>query len=206
MYKILRARNILAIQLLLILMLFIAVRISPNISFSSLAEKYVPIAVPRIYVEHFDKSISVNNHDVFGYVNHHSVLSGKPFKLFLSGSKEDSAINGLVEIYRVGYYENSDRKIVYKSENISVLNQTISISTLATGAAWKPLKNDISTNGWASGYYAIDFIKNNGRRLKDVAFIVVTDPRKSGDILIKLSTNTYQAYNSWGGVVYIIRK
>jgi len=154
---------------------------------------------PLIYKEHFDKSSGINDMDVFGYVNHHSIQSGNPFKLFLSTNKNKNLINGVVEISRVGYYENSDRKIVYKSENISVLNQKISISTMTTGAAWKPLNNDISTNDWKSGYYAIDFIKSDGKRIKDVAFIVVTDPQNKGDILIKLSTNTYQAYNQWGG-------
>jgi hypothetical protein len=32
-----------------------------------------------------------------------------------------------------------------------------------------------------------------------IAQIVVTNPSRSGDFLLKLCTNTYQAYNSWGG-------
>lgn len=199
MHYMFRARNVLVIQLTLVLILFFTVKILPDISFSSLAEEYVPIVAPWIYKEHFEKSIDVNKYDVFGYVNHHSVKSGDTFKLFLSSSKRGRVLNGVVEIFRVGYYETSDREIVYESESISVINQKVSISTHATGAAWKPLNRDISTAGWKSGYYAIDFVKNDGERLNDVAFIVVTSPQNSGDILIKLSTNTYQAYNLWGG-------
>jgi hypothetical protein len=37
------------------------------------------------------------------------------------------------------------------------------------------------------------------KRDLNVAYIIVTNPGKSGDILVQLSTNTYQAYNAWGG-------
>ncbi len=150
-------------------------------------------------MEHFKESISNNDVDVFGYANHHSVMPGKSFKLFLSSSESASPMKGNIEIFRIGNYGKSDRNRVYKSKDILVFNQNVSITTNATGAAWKALDFDIATDGWESGYFAIDFIKYNGDRINDVAFIVVTDPERSGDILVKLSTNTYQAYNSWGG-------
>src|SRR5207302_4749786 len=50
------------------------------------------------------------------------------------------------------------------------------------------------------GYYTIDFIDHaDGYRDQNVAFIIVRSSDKSGDILVELSTNTYQAYNKWGG-------
>lgn len=199
MGKMFTIRNILIIVLLLVIILFIAVRLSSDLSLSTLVEKYAPIDIPGVHDKEFYKTMGENEIDVFAYVNHHSVQSGKPFKLFLSTNKYKNLINGAVEISRVGYYKNSDRKIVYKSGSISVLNQDISVSSFAAGAAWKPLDNYISTNGWKSGYYAIDFVESDGKRIKDIAYIVVTDPQNNGDILIKLSTNTYQAYNQWGG-------
>jgi len=180
-------------------MLFVTVRLSPNISFSSLAEEYVPVVAPWIYEEHFKKSISVNENDIYGYVNHHSVPAGKSFKLFLSTFEVKSERDGVVEIYRIGHYKNNDRRKIYESGNISVFKQPVSISTVTSGAAWKPMENDISTIGWRSGYYIVDFLKKDGKRVNDVAFIIVTNPHQKGDILIKLSTNTYQAYNRWGG-------
>ena len=44
-----------------------------------------------------------------------------------------------------------------------------------------------------------EFVKYDGQRVKDVAYSIVTNPQQKGDILSKLSTNTYQAYNQWGG-------
>lgn len=205
LYKTVRPRNILIVQFILVLTLFVMVRLSPNISFSSLAAEYVPIVAPWIYKEHFNKSITMNDNDIMGYVNHHSVPSGTSFYLFLSAVGNKNSINGAIEIYRIGYYENSDRKIVYKSKNVSILKQKIHITSFVTGAAWKPLDNDISTSGWKSGYYTFDFIEDDGKRIKDVAFIIVTNPNQKGDVLIKLSTNTYQAYNSWGGGAVFMR-
>jgi hypothetical protein len=68
------------------------------------------------------------------------------------------------------------------------------------GAAWPIAAGDIDTTNWPSGYYTIDFIDgSDGWRDNNVASIIVTNVRKSGDILVELSTNTYQAYNEWGG-------
>ncbi len=64
---------------------------------------------------------------------------------------------------------------------------------------WKSHDIDIPTVDWKSGYYAFNFVEQSGRRYDDIAFIVVTNPLRKGDILVKLSTNTYQAYNKWGG-------
>ena len=110
LYKIFRPRNILILQLILVLILIVTVRFSPNISFSSLAEEYVPIVAPWIYTEHLNKSIRLND-------------------------------------------------------------------------------NDISTVGWRSGCYVVDYVESNAKRTKDVAFVVVTNPQQKGDIRIKLSTN-----------------
>lgn len=199
LFKIIRPRNILILQFILIVIFLGIIKLTPNLSLSSVAEKFSGVLVPWIYKEHFYKSVPFNENAVVGYVNHHSVLAGETFKLFLSVADDEKQINGDVEISRIGYYKDADRKIIYRFDNVSVFKQTVSIASFVTGAAWKPLDNIIDTEGWRSGYYAIDFIKNNGDRVKDIAFVVVINPQKKGDILIKLSTNTYQAYNQWGG-------
>jgi hypothetical protein len=70
----------------------------------------------------------------------------------------------------------------------------------AVGVVWPTALDAIGTTGWPSGYYTIDFIDDaDGHRDLNVAFIVVTSRDRAGDILLVLSTNTYQAYNEWGG-------
>src|SRR5262249_17921294 len=54
--------------------------------------------------------------------------------------------------------------------------------------------------GWALGYYTMDFVDDqDGITDLNVAYIVVRPLDGPVDVLVGLSTNTYQAYNAWGG-------
>src|SRR5262249_9422303 len=68
------------------------------------------------------------------------------------------------------------------------------------GAAWPPTLSDVDTRTWPPGYYSADFV-HAGSSIRDlqVAQIIVRNPRRSGQVLLRLGTNTYQAYNAWGG-------
>ena len=136
---------------------------------------------------------------VWGYADKHSVNSGERFTVMLSTGPKVQAITGRIEVLRIGYYGKSDRKLVYTGSPVRVTQNDVQMTTASLGGAW-PLGCEIATDGWQSGYYTINFIDDSdGRRDLDVAFMVVTNPEKSGDILLELSTNTYQAYNEWGG-------
>ena len=135
---------------------------------------------------------------VWGYVNKHSVVPGETFD-FMASSKRGE-INGRIEIYRIGHYPNGDRELVWRGENVEVSANGVQSTAAALGAGWPPAVDHVATDGWRSGYYTIDFIDDaDGNRDENVAYIVVTNPDKDGDILVELSTNTYQAYNKWGG-------
>jgi hypothetical protein len=138
---------------------------------------------------------------VWGYADQHSVAAGEPFHLMLSTGPGLGSIKGTIEIFRIGYYSDSDRKLMWRSENVEVLNAgEVLVTAGMIGAAWPPALQNIETSGWASGYYTIDFIDRSDRhRDLNVAYIVVTNKDRTGDILFELSTNTYQAYNEWGG-------
>ena len=59
---------------------------------------------------------------------------------------------------------------------------------------------DIRTEGWPPGYYSADFVHSNGgERELQVAQIAVRSTAAEKRVLLKLCTNTYQAYNAWGG-------
>ncbi len=147
--------------------------------------------------------------NVWGYADRHSVDPGQTFKLMLSAGPVNDAVKGHVEIYRIGREENSDRRIVWRSGALEVApytsvragrhSQFLENSAAALGPCWPPTLEVNETDSWRSGYYSIDFVSESGQRDTDIAFIVVTDPARSGDILVKLATATYQAYNGWGG-------
>ena len=137
---------------------------------------------------------------VWGYTNKHSVAPGETFDLMLSVRPSDTSRRGRVQIFRIGAYEGKDRKQFAEFVKIDVGPEQFQITCSAMGLCGWSGVDSIKTDGWPSGYYTIDFIDDSdGARDLNVAFIVVRPAKTKVDVLVALSTNTYQAYNAWGG-------
>ena len=67
------------------------------------------------------------------------------------------------------------------------------------GADWQVNYDIDQTADWKTGYYVVDIEEGPDQRDDNVAAFVVKTPARSGDIMVKISTNTFQAYNRWGG-------
>jgi hypothetical protein len=120
----------------------------------------------------------------------------------LSTKPNEPALMVWVEVFRQGAPAFGTRELVWRSQTVQVICQNVTSTAAAVGAGWEPTLRQIATDGWRSGFYRIDVVREDrGIRIReaDVAYIVVTNPRRTGDILVKLGTNTYQAYNNWGG-------
>ncbi len=141
----------------------------------------------------------IQQRSVWGYVDRHSITAGESFHIMLSIDPINPPVHGHIEIYRIGYYSDGDRLKVWESSRITVQEHTLYDSAGIIGPGWPVSVDNIPTQTWQSGYYTIDFLDNDGKRDANIAYIVVTSAQPSGDILVKLSTNTYQAYNEWGG-------
>jgi len=136
---------------------------------------------------------------VWGYADRHSVSPGESFTIMLSTSLDLKSVTGKIEVFRIGYYGENDRKLVYSGSPVQVEQNDVELTAASLGAGWPPAWH-IDTDSWESGYYTVDFIDDwDGQRDLNIAFIVVTNRDKSCDILVELSTNNYQAYNDWGG-------
>src|SRR5262249_62072171 len=86
------------------------------------------------------------------------------------------------------------------SPSLGVEAGPVSRGAAATGAAWLATLRDIDTSRWPPGYYSADFVHaETGIRDLQALQILVRNPRRDARVLLKLSTNTYQAYNRWGG-------
>ncbi len=142
---------------------------------------------------------------VWGYVDKHSVGPGESFKIMLSTGPGIGKITGKLRIYRVGYSVSGDRELVWESGDLEVdFVDDIQVTSATLGAAWPETVEVTATDTWRSGCYTIDFVEapsETGQDTTDlnVAFIVVTDKDRAGDVLVVLGTNTYQAYSPWGG-------
>ena len=164
---------------------------------ASVARKGMEHVLPRAFTTFREKFRA--GPAVLGYADRHSVKPGESFRVMLSTREEGSTVRGLLEAYRVGGGGPNHRNLVYSSSEIEI-GFTESLGTVSsTGCNWPVFKEITPGPQWTSGYYTIDFVDLKGVRIPEVAYIVVLNPKKDGDIVILLSTNTYQAYNQWGG-------
>ncbi len=136
--------------------------------------------------------------EIYGYVDRHSIVAGRPFGVMLSVKPGAPALTGRVRFFRIGDYPVG-RQEVWASDPIGVESQPVLRSAAAIGAAWAPALS-VSTEGWAPGVYTADF-HVNGRVEShyNLMQIIVRPATPRGGLLMKISTNTWQAYNSWGG-------
>jgi len=137
---------------------------------------------------------------VWAYASRHSAKRGEVFDLMLASGPSNATVEGHVEFFRIGHRLEDGKKPIWTSRQIGVATQPVSRTAAAIGAAWPPALSDIPTGEWPPGYYSADFIhaKTEERDLR-IAQIAICNPDRSGRLLCKLSTNTYQAYNAWGG-------
>jgi hypothetical protein len=150
---------------------------------------------PDIWVSHFREK------NVWGYVNKHSVFPGEPFELMLSTGPACDLITGHVEVFRVEPLSVAGgQSLIWRSLVLQVSHRSVLRTAAAIGVHWPPALTAVDTTDWPPGYYSMDFVDDvSGVRDLQIAQIVIRNPHRSGAILFKLCTNTYQAYNAWGG-------
>jgi hypothetical protein len=137
---------------------------------------------------------------VWGYVDKHSVAPGEPFALMLSTGPGRETVKGRIEFFRVGFHPPDGQRLLWTSPELTVPPLPVSRTAAAIGAGWPPAIADIDTATWAPGYYSADFVHSEtSERELQIAQIAVRSTAAEKRVLLKLCTNTYQAYNAWGG-------
>jgi len=162
-------------------------------------------APPRRWPSYFGRKT------VWGYVNRHSVLQGEGFDLMLGLGPGIQPLRGRVDFYRLGGSDDAPNpakeggsrtgnRPVWSSPFFQVTYQRVNAAASALGPNWTPSLLAIDTASWPPGYYSAEFVGEQfGVRDPHIAQIIVRPSRPRGDVLVKLGTNTYQAYNDWGG-------
>lgn len=139
-----------------------------------------------------------NNDEVFGFVGRHSVKVGEPIPVMLSRKPGSAPVDGFLRFYRVGDYPFG-RRAVWTSSTNSVPAYPVLRSAAALGVSW-PAIIEVDTAEWEPGCYTADFhCVSRQEPYYDLIQAIVRPPRPSGSVLVKLSTNTWQAYNRFGG-------
>jgi hypothetical protein len=103
-----------------------------------------------------------------------------------------------VEVARVG----ASRQVVLTKDGLRGLLHPVPLDASSHGCRWPSAWRFTVPAAWPSGYYQVLLrAESGGRSAAGEAFFVVRSPRPSRDatILLQLCTNTYNAYNTWGG-------
>ena len=139
---------------------------------------------------------------VEGYAGQRSVSPGDTVPFHVSTSAPDFA----VEISRIG----ATTDVVWTKDSVPGTEHPVPEDSSAQGCRWpETFQVPVGAN-WRSGYYRVRFrVQDNGgkwtqrgrRTAESEAYFVVRSANPGGDtrILLQLASNTYNAYNNWGG-------
>ena len=134
---------------------------------------------------------------IWAYADRHSVLPGEPLNVMASGGPGQPVRRARLEVFRVGAGMPAP---IWQSEFVDIAYRGATATAASLGPGWPPTFASIDTRAWPPGCYYADIVEQT-TATRDVraAFWVVRNPKRSGRVLMKLGTNTYQAYNPWGG-------
>lgn len=148
----------------------------------------LPNGVGSSNIEGFATDISVNHGDTIS------------FKI------NTDSTNYRIDIYRLGYYNGDGARIV------ASLNHSGSSPVVQPNPLTDPKTGLVDAGNWSvtdtwnipadsvSGVYIADLIRQDGEPgMNQIPFIVRADESTS-DVIFQTSDETWQAYNSWGGV------
>ncbi len=137
-----------------------------------------------------------------GYTSQTSVLPGEEIGLHISTSAKEYSL----QISRMG----AEQEIVWEKSGLTAGHHPVPENASSHGCGWPEAIRIPIAGEWRSGYYHVllsvrdrggKFSERNQRSAEGSCFFVVSSamPGKSARILLQLSTNTYNAYNNWGG-------
>jgi hypothetical protein len=130
-----------------------------------------------------------------GYAGQYSVLPGQPVTLYAS----TTARSFTVSAFRMGWYNGDQARLVWKSATVHGAQQspyTVAPGTNTVQTDWGPSLT-IPTDDWPDGSYLLRMDAESGAQ----RFVPVTvrSASTAGKVVLKNSTATWQAYNTWGG-------
>jgi hypothetical protein len=132
---------------------------------------------------------------MLGYAGQASVLPGETITLYAS----TTARSFRVRAYRMGWYGGDQARLVWTSPSTRGHRQRPPVliqPTRTVEARWGPSLR-IPTEGWPEGSYLLRMDSEAGAQR--YVPITVRSASTAGKIVIKNCTETWQAYNSWGG-------
>jgi len=137
-----------------------------------------------------------------GYAGQRSASQGEDIPIHVS----TTAAKFEIEVARLG----ATREIVWKKSDVPGAAQPVPEDASAMGCRWPESVRVPVGADWKSGYYEVVFraadaggkwTHRGSRTATSSAWFIVRQakPSSTSKILLQLCTNTYNAYNNWGG-------
>lgn len=129
-----------------------------------------------------------------GYVSTLNVYQGEKISFYVSTHESPFTL----KVYRYG----KEKKLVREFTGLigGVKNVRETDSVWVKGCNWDPVVKDFEIPAdWKAGAYVAEFPVNSDKVTPIVFFVKEKNPANRSRILVAASTNTYQAYNMFGG-------
>jgi hypothetical protein len=141
---------------------------------------------------------SDTNKEIKGYAGKTSVNKGETidFKVTVYPTPQTFTI----DIYRLGWYQGLGGRLMKSVGPISGVKKAAcpqNSTTKMVECTWKTDYTLVIPSNWTTGSYLAKLINKNG--YVNYINFTVRDDSSHSDILLQNSTNTWQAYNKWGG-------
>jgi hypothetical protein len=139
---------------------------------------------------------------VLGFATKTSFNVGEAVKLKLI-SYDGAATSASLRVYRLGYYGGNGGRLVRQVDNVALPNfgqqgaATEQPQFGLVSCARFPVVTDLGFTPTVSGVYLVKIVANNGAQ--NHAVFIVRDDAHVRDLLVVMPTNSWQAYNNWGG-------
>jgi hypothetical protein len=133
--------------------------------------------------------------EMMGYAGQASVLPGEAITLYAS----TTAPSFVVRAYRIGWYNGDKARLLWTSPSTPGHVQpqpAVAGGTNTVECDWEPSLT-IPTDNWPEGSYLLRMDAETGPQR--YVPITVRSASTRGKVVIKNSTETWQAYNTWGG-------
>jgi hypothetical protein len=135
-------------------------------------------------------------HDIEGYLNTTSAQRGETVTLYAT----TIAPTFTVEAYRMGWYQGTGGRLVWRSQPVEGHVQAAAALIAATNtyeAQWQPSTTIPITDDWPDGSYLLKLIASTGQQ-RWVPLTVRDDASRASYVVVN-AVATWQAYNRGGG-------
>jgi len=148
--------------------------------------------------------------EVQAYAGQVSVQPGETLDVYVSTKTAGAKYEA--DVYRMGWYGGAGARNVRSIRNIDGENQgrwdplrglqecktcKFDPATLLVEASWKRSLQIKVEKDWVSGYYLVK-LHELASNTSTYAIFIVRDDASEAPIVVQASTNTWQAYNTWG--------